>query len=252
VPNGGAGNFLTEKIGPFPGYVWVLAVGGAGAALLYFTSRRNATAAAVTGSQSPPPGDSSQLTSAFPVAPVTYVTGIPDSHTGVNSSTPTGGPSVPAPNWQYGNPPSGGQYVWTLTNSGQNQYRQAYGQDWSGGAQPSTAPVPTQLGGYSWQWAPIPQGYDMQSYLAALKQAGLGGAAGMGGGVGTGMSPWQTFTQRWHAPTYVFGGMGGGEGGGQGGHAATVARKAGVHHNRLLSANPNVRRGRPSNLVRIA
>lgn len=261
MPNGDSGgisHMLTQKgPGGVPVWGYVVAVGAVGGGLIWWTNKRKPAPAT-----DPSQAASSSASSMFPVPPVTYITGIPDSRTGLNSQNPGGvatpggwkattrGPIGGWPNipisadtqgsTQIGNLPPNTQV--TLANKG------PVGGTWQGpGGSPASYYQVSVPGGGT--------GYVLAQDLINIGQGGLGGVDGLGGA-----TPWQMFNQKWYAPQYILGGLGGG-GVEEGMGAATapvskVASKANMPVSRLKSINPQLKssgyRAGPSQLIRIA
>ena len=91
-----AGNILTRKIGPFPGYVWALGAGGLAVVYFFMVGRSS------SGSSAPAPAGSAQnnpAASSMPFVPSVVVTGLgPNTGAGttpaVTSPSGTGGRSI--------------------------------------------------------------------------------------------------------------------------------------------------------------
>ena len=251
------GNVLTQKIAGVPAYVWVGVVGIGGGLVIWYVNRRSATSAAVTGQA---PGAVPSSSSALPSAPpVTYITGVPGfAQPGASAATgSTSGQSSP----------------WTAITRGPLPgftnipiLGDVNGKTTVGSLQPNTSVQLANAAPVSGTW---PGEGQVAYYQVGLPGGGTGfvlaqdlsnvSAQGMGAGVSQhsahGASPWQAFSQRWHAPTYMLGGMGGGAGG-AGAHLAATAKHTRIPRARLLAANPPLRRqqGRVNRtqLVRIA
>lgn len=260
MPNGDSSvsHMLTQKgPGGVPVWGYVVAVGAVGGGLIWWTNKKKAVAPT-----DPSQAASSNASSMFPVPPVTYITGIPDRSTGLNSQNPTGANSPIAPgskakvsgNGQPAMLVAPGSPYWKSAGSIPDQSQVTVtgppvNAMWATGANPDG----------SWNSTPSPFLAVPVQYAGAQYYINAIGLTGMGGMGGAASSPWQSFTQRWNVPTYILGGLGGGGDdamSGMGGAAiAQVAKRAQTSPQKLKSLNPQLKpnyRPGPSQLVRIA
>jgi hypothetical protein len=262
----GIGRFLEGKTAGVPNLVILAIVGVGGGYLIYRSYRQQPSQATQTGTSG------NLLASQMSPPPVTYMTGIPEPVT-APPTTPTSSTSSGCPPDTPVNPGDWYQtgagwafrgesfvkncvmYTHTPNPAAFNAAQQAGVQQVFFTA--PGVPVPIQPG------SQIPgtgvPGLQGPTAVYTATPVGQGnGVVGFGqGGVAShgALSPWETFNQRWHAPQYVFGGLGAGPGAGAS-HLTQLAARMRLSPSRLMAANGHLRgRGwRASNrdVVRIA
>lgn len=124
---------LKQQVGPFPLYAWLiggLVFLGAFVFLLRRKGQAGAQAAAPKGTGVAVP--------------------LPFSTSGTSPQTLQTSNMFP---WQFGVPPRDRGWEWELTPLGEANFAQVFGRPWyQQGPEPSGAPVPPNIGQYSWEW----------------------------------------------------------------------------------------------------
>ena len=251
-PTGGDLNVLKQKVGGIPVWVIGLAVGGGAAALLYFKSKTSSGSTTAQQQQAAANGltgtSSSDASSLYPIAPVTYVTGV-QQPTGTGTATPsTTGTIQVGP---AGGQPGGGVYNTAVAGFPDPTSAAQFTQ--SGKTTAQTTLVP--FGSYSLAGSPQDGAYPVNvngstlwilgENVASVNSSGSGGLGGglrggggcpgssvRYGGLGGLATPWQQMAQGHHVPGFWSGR------GGRGGSLQEASAATGAPLERLLALNP--------------